>query len=124
MAQLNPCLVLQLTQGFPVKVVNAATTTGTSKSSPFAVQMRVGTEKRIIEFTCTGTYTVATLTLQQSMDGGNTFQSVGTAMDFFADKGGDLALINSMVSFVTGVIYQLSVTSLTGTSITVTLAIG
>ena len=115
--------VIQLTQGFPATVVNAATTTGVAKSSPFAIQMRAPGLQRTVAFHCSGTYTVATLTLLESTDGGDNFSAVGAPMDFFADLNGNLASLNGLVAFTPGVIYKLSVTSITGTSITVKLTV-
>lgn len=122
MSQVNSMLVKQLTPGFTATVVNAATTTGVAKSSPFAIQVTKSGTQRSLEYNCTGTYTVATLTLQQSFDGGNSWQNVGDALDFAANPVGNLANAGGIVAFVPGVLYQFSVTSFTGTSITVQVA--
>lgn len=122
MAPLNANLVLQLTTGFAHTVVNAATATGLAKSIPFAVQQRTLGEERRINIDITGTFSVGTLQLQQSMDAGNSFQNVGSAVDVAATKGGDLKTLTG-AAFTPGAIYQFSVGSITGTSITAKLAI-
>lgn len=114
---------VSLTQGTPAVVVNAATDVGTDNSYPFAIPMKREGIQRSVEFHCAGTYTVCTVTLQQSIDSGTTWVDVGGAMDFFANLAGNLANLNAVVAFVAGILYQLSITSFTGTSITVTLAV-
>jgi hypothetical protein len=119
MSQINPMLVKQLTQGTPSTIVAAATTTGVALSSPFAVPMRMPGLQRSIDFNCTGTYSVCTAVLEQSFDGGNSWQAIGPDMDLFGNPSGNLANLNGVVAFVTGVLYMLSISSFTGTSITV-----
>ena len=123
MSQINSCLVAQLTQGFQTTVVDAATTTGTDFSTPFAIQMRQVGLKRTVNYNCTGTFTVCTVQLQQSFDGGSTFVDVGAAMDFYANKAGDLFIVNGVAALTPGAIYQFDVASITGTSITIQVTI-
>ena len=120
---MNVGQMAQLTPGFISIVVNAATGTGTGASIPFTIPPKASGVQCSVNFQCSGVYTVATLTLQQSFDGGTTFVNVGVAMDFYANKAGNLANINAVVAFTGGVIYQLSVTTFTGTSITIFLTV-
>jgi len=98
------------------RVINAATGTGASKSQIFTVQETKDSTPINILLVVSGTFTVCTITLQASNDGGTTFNAYSTA-----DTGLDVNAKKFLVlnDLVPGVPYQFTVASITGTSVTV-----
>ncbi len=111
-----------LDQGFDVTVISAATGTGTGNSYPFTLPPSATRGPATIAFSCTGTYSACTVQLQQSLDGGVTFQNVGAVVDLAANPAGSMNVFFATAAFVPKGIYRLSVASFTGTSITMNLA--
>ena len=108
-----------LMPGIDQILVNAATGTGTGASFWFTISpgdTEIG-QRRTILLYATGTFSVCTLTLQSSQDGGTTattYSTADTAMDIHAQNP------IQITDLVPGVIYRLNVASFTGTSITIT----
>ena len=101
-----------LSQDVPVTLVNAATGTGTGASATFACPASRSDAPRTLTLQATGTFTVATVTLEWSLAGA-TAAPAATAVNFFAFG------VIQITGIVPGVQYTLSVTSFTGTSITI-----
>ena len=116
---LNSTQTQVLSPWNPSVLVNGATATGVANSNVFAIPMVCRDNPRKVNYTAKGTYSVCTITLLQSMDGGTSWQAVGAAYDFFANPGGDLTVAFPKAAFTSGTLYQLSVTTITGTSITI-----
>lgn len=107
MAQYNYTITLNL--GIPVTLIAAAATTGTSVSQQFCTQ---GTDKVYAEVN--GTFSVCTVDLERSTDGGTTWIAVTgqTALDLAANK-------TLTLTVPTGFPHRLNVKTFTGTSMTV-----
>lgn len=103
-------------------LVNAATGTGTGASLNFTIGgvRNEGPQAYTLTMVATGTFTVATATLQYSKDGGNTWNTYSTA-----DTGSDFhaAALIQWKDLVPGLLYRITMASFTGTSITITGAI-
>ena len=123
MSQANPTAVKVLSTWNPSTVVDAATGTGVGASNPFAIQQVVGDIQRSVNFNVSGTFSVCTGTLQQSFDGGNNYVNIGVPIDFAAFKAGNLGSLNGIVAFTPGCLYLISITTFTGTSITIKLVV-
>lgn len=106
-------------QGVVQTVVDAATGTGTGKSTPFTLRASPVGQPRLAAYQCSGTYSVCTANLQQSMDGGSTWQDVGAAVDLAASPAGNITTFFATALLVPGAVYQFSIASFTGTSITI-----
>ena len=57
------------------------------------------------------------------MDGGVTWQTIGAAVDLFANPSGNLTAFFAVAVIVPGPLYRLNIVTFTGTSITVNLAV-
>src|ERR1700690_724713 len=101
-------------------LVNAATGTGTGASFWFTVSagMTEISQRHTVTFTATGTFSVCTVTLTSSQDGGTTVNSPYSS----ADSAVDIHAQNPIqfTDLVPGLTYRLNVASFTGTSITIT----
>jgi hypothetical protein len=109
--------IVSLDQGIPTTVVNTAVGTGSGVSQQWGVPPSPFGNARSASYAARGTYSVATLTLKKSLDGGNTFVADGAAIDMAANPAGTIQ------NLANGAIYRLDVTTFTGTSITVDLAL-
>jgi len=77
-----------------------------------------------VDYSVTGlALTVCTAFLQQSFDGGVTFQDVGAVVDLFANPQGSLMVFFAVGSLVTSPIYRFRIATLTTTSMVVNLAV-
>jgi hypothetical protein len=101
-----------LAQDIPVTLVNAATGTGVTVSAVFSCPAARSDQPRTLTCQASGTFSVGTVTLLYSL-GGNTFQAAAAAVDFHAFG------VIQFTGIVPGVSYKLSVTSFTGTSVTI-----
>lgn len=111
--------------GPPQAVVNAATATGVGASSLFTVSPgRDGATPHVLTLEAVGAGavpTTVTANLTASSDGGTTYQTYGSngSIALVATSTGTIAIISNLVS---GLIYQLSIGTLTlgsATSVTV-----
>ena len=101
-----------LKPGLVTLVVNAATGTGTGESLVFLVNLAPGGGDKVIEYDCTGTYSVCTADIDESPDTGTTWIAKQTAIDLKAAPSG---YFNALA----GKWLRFNITSFTGTSITV-----
>lgn len=105
--------VTALDEGVAVTVVNAATATGASFSFPFTLPATGGQAPRSIDYQASGVYSVGTIQLQESMDGGTTWSNSGSAIDVKAQPAGNISPL------VSGALYRFNVNTITGTSFTI-----
>src|SRR3990167_5737241 len=96
--------------GVPKKILDAAPAAGFGDK--FAILLYPRAEGRFT-FHAIGTFTVCTVDLLISLDGGTTFSKLGTTMDFAAARP------NVRNDVVPGALYQLEVKTFTGTSVTI-----
>lgn len=122
MAILPAAKYSQLTQDQATTLVNAMSGAG-GNGFFFTVPAAHDGQARTVAYTVTGTFTVATATLKSSTDGGTTFQSYGAgaaqyaAVDCAANKNFE------MTGLVPGLCYTLTISAVTGTSITISAAV-
>lgn len=105
--------VIAMVPGDVQTLIDAATVAGVAKSNQFSVlQSPVGVDK-IVEWTVTGTFTVCTVDLEESVDNGVSFQKRDgqIGLDLAAKKA-------SFFNAVPGAIYRFNVITFTGTSVT------
>lgn len=114
--QKYTCLI----PGIPQVLVNDATGTGTGASFWFTIapaQADAG-QRRTVVLNAAGTFSVCTVTLTSSQDGGTTvntpYSSADSAVDIHAQNPIQLT------DLIPGLIYRVNIVSLTGTSITIT----
>ena len=105
--------VTSLPIGLILIVVNAATATGLANSTQFTLQARPDGSDRTLSLQATGTYTVCTADLEQSLDGGVTFNVLKAGMDLFAAK------LQQQLNIGPGPVLQVNIKTFTGTSVTV-----
>jgi hypothetical protein len=104
-----------LQQGMAVTILSAATANG--NSGAFGVPPSQVGGNRSADYSCSGTFSAATLQLQESLDGGVTWNNSGTAVNVFTTGAGNISPL------VSGAQYRLVLSGFTGTSITVNLAV-
>jgi hypothetical protein len=95
--------------------VNAATTTGLANANRFVLPQDGSLDMTDVTIQGIGTYTVCTIGIEVSLDGGTTFGELATA-DLFANRvvRNDLGRSG---------IYRINVKTFTGTSVTVKVGI-
>jgi len=111
--------VVALDPGVIVTVVNAATGTGTAASQQFGVQARQdgGDRSAHLQAIKTGAFTALTVDLEESTDGGTTFNPYVAGLDFNA------AAVQKATNLVPGNIYRLNIKTFTGgTSVVINAA--
>jgi hypothetical protein len=107
-----PCLLLE---GLAVTVVNALT--GTGQGIAWGVSAPADKLSRSVDYQCFGTFSAASIQIQESMDGGTTWANSGNVINVVTFPAGNFAPI------ITGPLYRIAVTAFTGTSITVNLMV-
>jgi hypothetical protein len=114
--QLQPAL---LAPGYgPTTLVNAATGTGTTGSYFFTIQPALNSQARILTLVASGAFSVCTITLKASISGtGGTFNAYSTADTSIDVHAAPIVQIKDLEP---GLVYQISVATFTGTSITLT----
>jgi hypothetical protein len=98
-----------LIAGNPINLLDGPTAIGTANSQQFCTQ-----NDKNVDIECDGVYTVATVDLQRSDDGGVTWVAVTgqTGIDLFANK-------TTVLYVPCGLPHRLALKTFTGTSITV-----
>jgi hypothetical protein len=104
-----------LSADVPTVVVNAAVGTGVGKSLIFSVQPTRGDLPPVVTLIVSGTLSVCTVTVLASSDGVNylAYSTADTGLDANASK------YIQLKDLVSGLSYQLSVVTFTGTSVTI-----
>ena len=94
--------------GVPATLLVAAAAMGVAASQRFALQ-----NTRVLNYFTKGTYSVCTVDLERSIDGGTTWVTMN------GQTGIDIAGVpNGTFDCPTGVVYRLNVKTFTGTSVT------
>jgi|SRR5665213_3266541 len=101
-----------LSPGAVTNVANAATGTGTGVSQYFVVPVSQTGSDRVIEYDCTGTYSVGTATVEESPDNGTTWITKVAAIDLAAAPSG-------YFNAIAGKILRFNFQTFTGTSVTI-----
>ena len=120
---VNPNLAVALAQGIDVTVISKAAGVGLGQSYLWTLPPSSARIQDTISFSCTGTYSACTVQLQQSLDGGATFQNVGAVVDLFANPAGSLNVFFATAAFIPKALFRFNVASFTGTSITMNLVV-
>jgi hypothetical protein len=107
-----------LIPGVDAVLVNAATTTGAGSSFWFTVSPTPFGGRRTVTLTATGTFSVCTVTVTSSQDGGTTVNSPYSSADTAIDIHAQNPIV--LTDLTPGLIYRLNLASFTGTSITIT----
>jgi hypothetical protein len=107
-ATLTPPVVLD--PGVIVTLVNGATGTGTAASQQCGVQPRGdgGDHQLHLQAIKTGAFTALTADLEESTDGGTTFNAFAGGLDFNASA------VAKITNLVAGNIYRLNIKSFAG----------
>jgi hypothetical protein len=108
---------VQLAEGIQVTVVNAAVLPGTATSVPFTMPTGPGRTPMSLDYGCTGTFSVATIQIQESFDGGVTWLASGSVINVVTYPAGNISPLTI------GPLYRLNVVTLTGTSITINVGV-
>jgi hypothetical protein len=122
----DPTTVTLLDPGVPVTVATGLTENQqtTSQTYMFGFQASQTHVPLSVDYSVKGTdLTVLTAYLQQSFDGGATFQDIGVVVDLFANPQGNLLSMFAVASLVSGPIYQFRIVTLTCTTMKIDLAV-
>lgn len=112
-----------LAQGIDTTVISAATGVGLGKSYLWTLPPSAARIQGTISFSCPGTFSACTVQLQQSLDGGATYQNVGAVVDLAANPAGSLNVFFPTAAFIPKALFRFNVVTFTGTSITMNLAV-
>jgi len=122
----DPNTVTLIDPGVPVTVATGLTENQqtTSQVYMFGFQAAQSHAPMVVDYSVTGTaLTVLTVFLQQSFDGGVTFQDVGVVVDLFANPQGSLLAMFAVGALVSGPIYRFRIATLTCTTMKIDLAV-
>lgn len=122
----DPTIVTLVEPGIPVRVLDSYTENQQvhTTSRPFGFQAAQARAPLLVDYSVSGVnLTVCTGFLQQSFDGGATFQDIGVVVDLFANPQGNLTTFYAVAVLVSGPIYKFRIVTLTATSITIDVAV-
>lgn len=111
-----------LTQDVPTIVVNAIGGAG-GNGFLFTVQGVPEGTPRSVQFTVTGTFTVASVTLKSSQDGGVTLVPYGNSAAQYGPIDVNAQKNFVMTGLIPGIVYALAVGAVTGTSVTIAASV-
>jgi len=121
----DPNQVTIIDPGIPVRAVSAVTINQALVTTVyrFGFSPAPGRAPLLVDYSCTGAFTVCTAFLQQSFDGGVSFQDVGAVVDLFANPQGNLTVFFAVGILVTSPIYRFRIATLTATTFNLDLAV-
>lgn len=122
----DPNQVTIIDPGIPVRVLDSYIENQVihTVSRMFGFSPATGRAPLLVDYSVKGVnLTVCTAFLQQSFDGGVTFQDIGVVEDLFANPQGNLTGLFAVAILVTSPIYRFRIVTLTATSITIDLAV-
>ena len=122
----DPTTINLIEQGIPLRAVTITTVNQANVivSRPFGFSAGQARAPILADYSATGAaFTACTAFLQQSFDGGVTFQDVGTVVDLFANPQGNLTLFFAVSILVSGPVYRFRIATVTATSLNIDVAV-
>ena len=121
----DPNQVTIIDPGIPLRAVSAVTVEQALHTTiyRFGFSPAAGRAPLLVDYNCSGAFTVCTAFLQQSFDGGLTFQDIGTVVDLFVNSRGNLTTFYAVGLLVSSPIYRFRIVTLTATTFYIDLAV-
>jgi hypothetical protein len=121
----DPNQVTIVEPGIPVRVVRAVTVEQVLSPTVYRFGFSPAQARAplLVDYSCTGAFTVCTAFLQQSFDGGLTFQDIGAVVDLFVNPRGNLNSFFTVAVLVSSPIYRFRIVTLTATTFYLDVAV-